>query len=241
VKQSAAVVQMMSKSNKRDAVPWEPPFFGELPPEEPEYHLPTAAEIEAIEETARQAGYEAGFERGYQEGRELAKQEALELAQVTRERADRQLADTVSALEEVATLLSDPLVVAVDQLESELLLLITALARQVITAELTTREDLIQAVFRKALQELPTRQQTITVFLNPEDHAILQQYARSLPEAEKISCQPDPKITRGGCFIESGYSRVDASLETRLRQNIEAIWGELMPPTTSPNPTHEAS
>lgn len=237
---------------------WLPPDVGDRPPPpepepepelepEPEFHVPTAEEIAAIEEAARvagtQAGYQAGYDQGYRggydEGCEKARQEAdLERqAREAREAAwlaeqERALRETVAALELVARNLADPLASTADDLEPELLALVTTLARRVVMEELRLRPELVQEVLHQALTRLPSRNHKIRVHLHPDDRALLEAYAAS--HGEQLTWLQDPSIERGGCRIESGPSRIDATLETRLRQSIEAVWGELAPPSGEP-------
>jgi flagellar assembly protein FliH len=203
---------------------------------------PTPEEIAAMQEAARHAGVEAGYregyETGYREGREKADQEA-EAARIEREASEREwrqteeqtLRETVAALEGIARALADPLADSADALEPELLALVSALARRVVMAELTTRPELIQQVLHEALQQLPSRKHPIRIHVNPRDQELLAAYAES--NDEQPTWVADPEVEPGGCILTSGPSRIDAGLETRLRQGIEAIWGELEPPAPS--------
>ncbi len=225
----------------------EPEAEPELPPPPPP---PTEEEIAAIKEAARQEGielgYREGYEAGYQAGRAQAEQEA---AQERAERAAREqewrrceeqrLAETVAALEGIAHALADPLAESIEVLEPELLALVSALARRVILAELNTRPELIQQVLDEALKQLPSRNHPVRVQVNPEDQAILEAYAQT--HDERIAWIPDPAIERGGCRVLSGPSRIDASLETRLGQGIEALWGELGLPGAAPEVSSQAA
>lgn len=216
--------------NGQDVEPWEPPYLGELPDPEPEveHHLPTAAEVAAIEQAAREAGHAAGFDKGFREGSERGQREA---EKETRARAERELKAAVAALESIAGELADPLAKAADEIEPELLLLVTTLARRVIMAELQTRSELVQAVLHHALEQLPSRQSMVKVTVNPEDLAVVEAYAEE--HKERIQWFADAAISRGGCIVESGPSRIDARLETRLTQSVDAIWGELERPDES--------
>lgn len=215
----------------------EPEIEPEVAPPPPP--APTPEEIAAIQEAARQEGlelgYREGYEAGYQAGRAQAEEEAAReraereaREQAWRAEEERRLTETVAALEGIARALADPLAESVEVLEPELLSLVTALARQVVMAELRTQPELIQQVLHEALKQLPSRHHPVRVQVNPEDQAILASYAQS--HDERISWIPDPAIERGGCIVLSGPSRIDATLETRLRQGIEALWGELAPP-----------
>ncbi|WP_018872502.1 FliH/SctL family protein [Thioalkalivibrio sp. ALJ16] len=193
---------------------WEPPEIG-ADGLQPPRRLPTAAEIEAIEEEARKNGFEAG----YAEGHELGQREAEKAA---RAREDKKLRETVAALEAVACGLVDPLADATDALEPELLALVTALARKVVQGELHTRPEQIEAVLKEALAQLPGRNQTVRVYLNPDDQALVQDYGAAAPN--EITWVADPALARGGCRVEAGAASVDASLERRLQQTVEALW-----------------
>ncbi|WP_018935570.1 FliH/SctL family protein [Thioalkalivibrio sp. ALJ24] len=207
---------------------WEPPEFDENGEQSEQRRLPTAAEIEAIEEEARQNG----FERGYAEGHELGKKEAEKAA---RAREEKKLREAVAALESVGQGLSDPLAEAADALEPELLALVTALARQVVRVELQTRPEIIREVLDEAMRQLPGRNRSVRVHLNPEDQALVEQWGSG--QAGEITWVQDPDLARGGCRVEAGASAVDASLERRLRQAVEAIWeGHAVVPDTGPDP-----
>jgi len=193
---------------------WEPPEIGDNGVHPPR-RLPTAAEIEEIEDEARKNG----FEGGYAEGHELGKKEA---EKATRAREDKKLRETVAMLESVAGGLADPLADAADALEPELLALVTALARKVVQSELETRPEQIRTVLEGALAQLPGRNQEVRVHLNPEDQALVEAYGERADA--RITWVPDAGLARGGCRLESGAASVDASLEQRLQHAVEALW-----------------
>jgi len=215
-------------------------------PPEPVIPLPTPAEIAAIEEAARHAGAEAGYQDGYQAGydagRELATQLAHEEQRTRQQREldfrteqEAMLKIAVGALENIAHALADPLADSADALEPELLLLVTTLARRVIMEELQQHPELIVSVLRQALTQLPSRHHPLRIHIHPDDQVMLEAYAHALDET--MIWLPDQAIERGGCVVQSGPSRIDATLETRLQQAIDAIWGELAPPAAAPTPT----
>ncbi|WP_018875429.1 FliH/SctL family protein [Thioalkalivibrio sp. ALE31] len=214
---------------------WEPPEIGDDGVHPPR-RLPTAAEIEAIEEEARKNGFEAG----YAEGHELGQKEAEKAA---RAREDKKLRETVAALEAVAGSLADPLADAADALEPELLALVTVLARKVVQSELESRPEQIRAVLEGALAQLPGRNQEVRVHLNPEDQGLVETYAERADA--RITWVPDPGLARGGCRVEAGAASVDASLERRLQHAVEALWNGEYAPAADTEPrddsAHQAS
>ncbi len=198
---------------------WEPPVIG-ADGVQAARRLPTASEIEAIEEEARQNG----FESGYAEGHALGKQEAEKSAKA---RSDKTLREAVAGLEAVAKGLNDPLAASAEALEPELLALVTALARQVLRVELETRPEVIESVLHEAMQQLPGRDRPVRVYLNPDDQKMVEQYGER--SERDITWVVDPELRRGGCRVEAGAGVVDASLERRLQHAIEALWGEEHP------------
>lgn len=214
-----------------DASVWEPPEIGDEGLR-PARRLPTAAEIEAIEEQARQNGFEAG----YAEGHEVGKHEAEKAA---RAKSDKQLRETVAQLESLAGGLTDPLAEAADQLEPEILALTVALARKVLNAELETQPEQIERVLHQALEQLPGRHREVRVHVHPDDRALLEDYAQTLDA--RVQWVSDNGLARGGCRVEAGAAVVDASLERRLQQAVEAVWGELEEPSGAATPADDSS
>lgn len=246
------VQTVLSGTSSHDVQRWTPPDVSIPPPlshdaPEPLVQPPTADEVAAIKEAARVQGNEAGYQAGYQAGydtgeraaQETVEQDAEHERQARAAREAEQLAyqedtlrETVAALESIAQALADPLANTADALEPELLALTTTLARRVIMEELRLRPELIQGVLRQALAQLPSRLHAVRVHVHPDEQATLAAYAASCDE--NLTWVADPAIERGGCLIDSGPSRIDASLDTRLRQSIDAIWGELEPPPSAP-------
>lgn len=229
-----------------EAQRWMPPDVGIPPPcqdeAEPVVLRPTAEEIEAIKDAARaigsEAGYQAGYQAGYDAGQHAAREQVAQEAEAERQAREARetawlavqettLRETVAALEGIAQALADPLAATVDALEPELLALTATLARRVIMEELSLRPELIQGVLRQALAQLPSRHHPVRVHVHPDEQATLAAYADA--SGENLTWVADPAIERGGCLLDSGPSRIDASLDARLRQAIDAIWGELAP------------
>ncbi|RMG57843.1 MAG: hypothetical protein D6717_04055, partial [Gammaproteobacteria bacterium] len=108
----------------------------------------------------------------------------------------------------------------------DLVELALVVARQLIRRELKTQPDEIVAVLRGALAALPTGARDIRVHLNPEDAALVRELMPQGHERQAVQYVEDPAITRGGCRVESAFSRVDATLETRLNEVIAQVLGD---------------
>jgi len=110
------------------------------------------------------------------------------------------------------------------EVESELLTLAMALARQIVRRELKTDPTQIIGIIRDAIAALPVAAREVRVHLHPEDAAVVRQNLAPTESERAWTMIEDPVMARGGCQITTTTSRIDARLETRLA----AILSELM-------------
>jgi flagellar assembly protein FliH len=167
--------------------------------------LPTAEEIEAIQREAWEEGYRAGHAEG------LAAGQAEIEARAARWQA-------------LLNSLTQPLEAAEGELETALLELALALAKQLVRRELKTQPDEIIPVVREALGALPAAAREVVVHLHPEDAALVRDTIHSPGSAWRI--EEDSAISRGGCVVVTPTSRVDATLERRIAQLVTNVLGE---------------
>ncbi|SFR50171.1 flagellar assembly protein FliH [Marinobacter daqiaonensis] len=218
---------------------WELPLLdergNEVPREEEVEVKPlTAADIEAIRQSAweeghqegHQAGYDEGLrlgkqegqEAGYQEGRDKGEQEGRQAAQAeTRSAIDEKLARLESVLAELVA----PIERHQDELESALVNLATVLARSVIYRELTLDSSQIRQVVADAVASLPSTRENVRVRINPADAEWVREAASRL-DAE-ISITKDEGILAGGCKVETRHSLVDYTVEKRFQKAVQAM------------------
>lgn len=169
--------------------------------------LPTAEDIERINEQARTEGYQSGYEEGMAAAQDEMKAiRAAELAKI-----GALTASFSNALKEI------------DQLVAEqTLALALEVARQIVRGTLKTRQDLLLPLVREALQSLPLHHGTINVHTNPEDIQTLRDGAGELAHPS-LHFVPDASILAGGCLIKAGHSDIDATVESRWKRVLEAI------------------
>lgn len=196
--------------------------------------IPTAEEIEAIQRAAydegRADGYGAGSAQGYAEGREQGYAEGraqgladgLAEGRAAGQEALRPIAEQVNA---VLELLAEPLSTLDDQLETELLELVLACARQLIRRELQTQPGEIIALVREAVGALPAAARKVALHLHPEDADLVRTGLLSDDSAPRWKLVEDPKISRGGCIVKAESSQVDATLEKRIAAMATRLWG----------------
>ncbi|MGC8854346.1 MAG: flagellar assembly protein FliH [Halothiobacillaceae bacterium] len=167
--------------------------------------LPTAEEIEAIQREAWEEGYRAGHAEGLAAGQ--AEIEA---------RAAR--------WKELVDSLTQPLEATEGELETALIELALALAKQLVRRELKTQPDEIIPVVREALAALPATAREVVVHLHPEDAALVRATIHSPGSFWRI--EEDGAIARGGCVVVTPTSRVDATLERRIAQLVAGVLGD---------------
>jgi len=106
-----------------------------------------------------------------------------------------------------------------EQSRSEMINIIIAICEKIIGQELATGRDIIADSLSKAL-ELAIRHNEYDVTVHPDDLAsaekIIPELVNSIQSLEHINLKTDPRITRGGCRLDSEVCMVDATIEAQL-------------------------
>lgn len=186
-------------------------------PSEPDFHLPTAEEIETMYEQARAEGHAAGMEEGraagVEEGRAAGYEEGMKAA---REQVQR-LTEVVGAMD-----------LALDALDAEvaeeLAGLAIALTREMVGRNLRETPEAVATIVREALQHLP--QGKARILLNPEDIAIIRDQLDDVLDSGHHKLVEDASVARGGCHIETSGADIDATLHTRWLRVLRGIGRE---------------
>ncbi len=193
------------------------------PEPEPE---PTPDELEAAEQRrndaiAFAAGYRAGHseglaigaEQGHREGLAVGRREAVTehraVAAALLDRVEAELARHAGALDE----LSAAIAASATELAFEI-------AEAVLARELElSRSPGVDAIRRAAnlLPDTGADAATVVVRLHPADLTLLGgDTVDELLPGRKVEVCADPAVERGGCVLDSGASRVDASISAAL-------------------------
>ncbi len=183
---------------------WELPAF-ETGRESVRAALPTAAELEQMQqqahEEALQAGYAEGQQRGYADGMQQAAQDNQQLL-------------------ELAAMLSQQIDEAVVQ---ELTGLALDVARQVIQQTVQIHPEVLQAAVREAIGSLPVFNQAAHVILNPEDAAMLRERMGEQLSHSGWKILEDVRMSRGDARLETSNSQLDVTLATRWQRVVAAM------------------
>ena len=170
--------------------------------------LPTIEKITAIEEQARQEGYEAGhaegWEKGLAEGREEAARETARL---------RDLADTFSTEVKKAD----------ESISEQVLDLSLDFARALLKTSLTINPELVIPIVREAVRYLPALHQPAMLYLNPSDMVLVQDKIGD--ELTKTGWQiaSDTQLEPGSCRVDTAHNQIDASMSTRWQRLTTAL------------------
>jgi len=197
----------------------------ETAPTSPPVHLPTAEEIEQINEEARRNGFEEGLAegrtQGYSEGRETGFSEGRE-AGFSEGKAAAE--NEAYQLHELTVQLEQALAKFDAEIAEALVSLAVELARKIIQHTLAVEPEAIVSAIRAVLQTLP--QARAQIHLNPDDIALAKSHlSEVLDQAEHVLVE-DESVSRGGCRIETPGAQIDATMETRWRRTIESLGRE---------------
>lgn len=178
----------------------------------PPASLPTAAQLEQVQEQAKQEG----FERGRTEGQAYGHREGLE------EGRDA-LREKLAQLDALIAGLDKPFEELDDQVEQEIVTLVVNMVRQLVRREVKTDPGYIVGVVREALGILPVSARDIRVLLHPDDADLVREAYTVSDTEQKWRLVEDPVVQRGGCKVITDTSQIDATLNSRLNTLIAPL------------------
>jgi flagellar assembly protein FliH len=157
-------------------------------------------------EMLEQEGYTKGFAQGEKDGFELGEK-----------KAEKVIENIENLFMELCRLKQDIL----NQSEKEILEIIFAIAKKVVHHQISFDEGIIKESVLKALQ-LAVEKSKIIFSVSPEDYDYVERLRPELfsefKELKSIIITSDPKISRGGCILETPHGDVDATIETQLER-----------------------
>lgn len=165
-----------------------------------ELELLSCEALENIREQARAEGYQQGLD----EGRAAVKAQAETFFQ-----------------------LAQKLDLTAQQLESELapqvLDLALDLAKHILRSELTLKPKHLIGLVQDMVKALPLPTHHPKLHVHPEDVELIHTYLSGELEPLGFKVQPDPRLNRGDCIIETNQSQLDATLKTRWQQLTKSL------------------
>jgi flagellar assembly protein FliH len=170
--------------------------------------LPTAGELELMQqqwrEESQQAGYAEGQNRGYAEG-------LLKAGQV-----NQRLSDLMGVLEKQVD----------TEVAQELMGLSLDIAHQVIQQSLKVQPELLLGMVREAIGSLPVFNQAAHLILNPDDAALVREHMGEQLSHSGWKILEDIRMDRGSARLETANSQIDATLDARWKRVTAAMGQE---------------
>ena len=198
-----------------------PSFDPHVPEPQPEPVVETPVEMEEVPldevqpltleelESIRQEAYNEGFAAGEKDG---FRSTTLKV----RQEAEAALSVKLASLERLMGSLFEPIAEQDSQIEKAMVGLVEHIARQVIQRELVLDSSQIESVMREALKLLPLGVGNVRLHINPQDFEQVKALRERHEETWRIV--EDAALQPGGCRVETEYSRIDATVETRISQ-----------------------
>jgi len=115
--------------------------------------------------------------------------------------------------------LNAPLKAVNDEVEQNLLAMLSLLTRQLIYQEMAVHPELVLNVVREALTVLPVSDRQLKIYLNPQDLELVRS-GLQIDDAAGWQWHEDPLVKRGGVRLVTADTAIDATVETRLNNLI---------------------
>ncbi len=147
------------------------------------------------------------FERGRREGERALGEQLL-----------RQRAELAELQNGVLNALRQAVAQVTRECEGAMVALALEIAGKLV-ADLPLSSEMVEAAVREALTHVEQHGR-LTVLLNPMDFELLQQANAPLlltdVGGERLLFQTSPKVSRGGCLVQTNFGVVDARRETKF-------------------------
>ena len=160
-------------------------------------HMLTHHQVDELTAKVEQEAYRGGYEEGLAAGAE-------------------ELRARLARLDTLLACLARPFNDLDDQVQQELVTLAVTLARHILRRELKQDPNHVIGALRDCMEILPSQARDVTVHLNPEDAALVQEYLQQSTGDRPWRVNEDPTLEPGSLRVTSDSSAIDARLETRL-------------------------
>ncbi len=179
-----------------------------------------------VPEAVAQEREHTAHERGLEEGRrEIEAGMPARVEQARREWEASAQAEAIHRLGQLKQSIPAQVSDKLKSLEEHLVVLATETAIKLVNG-LSIDVPMVEAAVREALA-LVEQNGEVTVFLNPDDLALLRAENSELlaptPHARKLHFIVNPQLSRGGCLVETSHGLIDAQRETRIELLRHAI------------------
>lgn len=211
------------------------------PETEPEAEViepPTAAELQALRDAAReegfvegraageQAGYKAGHQEGLAAGREegfdTGKAEGLQAAEAdTRAAIETAQREAAASLAQAIAALNTREQALEEELAPVIRDLVLRLTQGLVVQSLQQSPEQIEDIVHQAIQLMPSAHERMQILLHPDDCSMLK--GLELHWLRQVDLQPDDALSPGGCMVKTRHSLLDYTLDQRYQKQIQAL------------------
>ncbi|MGN1281018.1 MAG: FliH/SctL family protein [Succinivibrio sp.] len=161
-------------------------------------------------EDGRAKGYEQGLIQGNEDGFLKGQSEGLESGRtIVLEQAER--------FRYLSDCLANPLREVDRDVTDEIAYIISRLVKVITKREISSNQDYLKSAIDKAISVLPNADKGATVYLNPEDYAVIianigADYAR----AQNWDLKEDAALNPGDIRVANEYSEIDWKIDDRI-------------------------
>lgn len=157
---------------------------------------------------------DAAYHRGRQDGERALSEQLL-----------RQRGELIELQNGVLKSLNATITTVTTDCEDAMIALALEIAGKLV-ADMPLTTEMVEAAVREALASVEQHSK-LTVLLNPMDYELLQTANAPILltdlGGERMTFQPSPQVTRGGCMIQTNFGIVDARRETKLQALKQAL------------------
>lgn len=158
--------------------------------------LPTAAQVEHIQQQAHDEGYQAGYAAGAQEAQRMV--------------------GLLNAMEQAFQQLDQ-------QVAQDLLTLSLEIAKQMVQQALKVNPEILLNVINTAISSLPHFSQGAHLIMHPDDAALVRSKMGEQLAHSGWRIFENDQVERGGVKVETANSQIDATLATRWQHIVAAL------------------
>ena len=175
--------------------------------------------VESVQERLarlEREAYEKGFEQGQKDGLSLG---------------EKRVQETMGQMASLLRAMTGLKKQVYDEAEAELLRLSVEIARQIVRREVTTDPSIVTRAVRRAFEYLGDQSQ-VRISVHPADMKEVQRLLPDLAQLHRLEgfeLVEDAAVERGGCILETGFGRINGSIEDQLamlKEELERCLGK---------------
>ncbi len=182
-----------------------------------------AEEAENLKQQSIESGYAEGLQKGYDDGIAQAKQE---------------ISDRIWGMDVLSSSVFRVKKEIINSAEMEILQLSTLIAEKVLRQKLEIDPELMKGIIKGAIEQLKEKEE-VKIIVNPALTQNLYEFSGELQETirglKSIKIIEDRTIPKDGVIVESAESRIDARIETQIREITQNIMQEFFSVSVSGN------